>query len=699
MVDAVVRDKSGKPVTDLKAADFELYEDDVRQEIGDVTLMAPPASKGAPGSVAPAGAPAVASGTVSPPTVVALVFDKLSSEARALAHKGAMAYLETSQEYLDTSQENDFAGVFLVDMSLQMLQTYTTDRAKLRIAINEAALRAGTSFTRSSDKILSGRYGDRSGYPSPTASAEERGPQTGSTPSNPGGTGAPVPAPGPGNTDGAAGLAEVAMRQTVDRMERSYEAMMRDDQGFASTNALLALIDSMSLLPGRKTVVYFAEGLAIPTNVQARFDSVVATANRANVSVYTVDAAGLRVHSSQAEAARNVNLLGNNALERDADALGSRPLTEALEQNEDILRQDPAASLGLLADRTGGFLINNTNALERGFRTIDNDRRFHYLLTYNPKNADFKGEWRRLTVKVPSRSVVVRSRAGYLAVRAPGALPLLSYEGPALAALERTPLPKDMPARGGVFNFPDASHPGRLALLVATDASAIQVDTTPSAYKTDFTILARIRNAQGEVVRKASQPYRLTGPAAQVQAVKQGDVLFFRQPDLPPGQYTVEYAVADALSKRVGAGSVPLLVPDVKAGQLAVSSLVLVRRTEKVPANQRNGDNPLYLGDLLLYPNLGEPVKKGTDKTVSFFLRVMPAGSGSPISAVLELTQGTQAVGQVPMELAKPNAAGVIEQSSQLPLANFPPGSYGLRIAISQGAEKAVREATFTVVD
>ena len=54
----------------------------------------------------------------------------------------------------------------------------------------------------------------------------------------------------------------------------------------------------------------------------------------------------------------------------------------------------------MLADRTGGFLINNTNNLAKGFQLIDADRRFHYLLTYAPKNSDFKGEWRRIAVKV-----------------------------------------------------------------------------------------------------------------------------------------------------------------------------------------------------------------------------------------------------------------------------------------------------------
>jgi hypothetical protein len=372
---------------------------------------------------------------------------------------------------------------------------------------------------------------------------------------------------------------------------------------------------------------------------------------------------------------------------------------KSLEYNEDVLRKDPSAGLGVLADQTGGFLIDNTNALDRAFRTIDNDRRFHYLLTYTPKSLDLNGEWRRLIVKVPKRNVVVRARAGYLAVRSAGAVPLLAYEGQALAALDRTPAPTELPVRAGAFSFPGPLAARHVALLVAADASAIQVDTVADAYITDFTILARIKSTDGEVVRKASQHYRLSGPASQAQTVRRGDILFFRQPDLPPGQYTLEYVVADALSKKAGASSVTVTIPKTKIGQLTVSSLVIVRRTERVPADQRDPGNPLSVGDLLLYPNLGEPLRKSTDKTVAFFFRVAPAETGASLSAVLELTSGPQAIAQVPMELAKPNVAGVIEQSSQLPLANFPPGSYTVRITVTQGSARETREAAFTVVE
>ena len=125
---------------------------------------------------------------------------------------------------------------------------------------------------------------------------------------------------------------------------------------------------------------------------------------------------------------------------------------------------------------------------------------------------------------------------------------------------------------------------------------------------------------------------------------------------------------------------------------------MIVHRTERVPATERRGDNPLYFGDLLLYPNLGEPLGKAKDKTLSFYLIVDPA-SGGVASATLEIMQGTQSLAQLPMELPKPDTSGRISHVAQLPLASFPPGSYVLRITLTQGGQKEVRDAPFTVVE
>jgi VWFA-related protein len=675
-VDVVVRDQRGRPVTDLVRTDFQLLEDDTPQQIGDMTLVADssqPVAKSADANVRP-GTPAPSGGNPAAhapaPTFVALVFDRLSPEARALAHKGALTSIETSGP-------QDFTGVFLSDLSLVTIQTYTTDRALARKAIDSVASRATGNFDRV--RIGPRAFGDSDPGTPPTAGAESEGRSAADDPAS-------TRTVDPGSTT-AMMLAAMARR-----MERAFEAMARDQQGHATINSLMAVISGLGELPGRKSVIFFAEALAIPPNVLSQFQSVVATANRLNVSVYSVDAAGLRVHSGQSETARRVNATGAQAMQRDPDKPEGK-LMEALELNEDNLRRDPAVSLRLLADQTGGFLINDSNDLAPGLRRIDEDRRFHYLLTYSPSNNDFRGEWRRIAVKVPGRNLTVRARNGYLAVRSPGALPLLTYEGPALAALERTPMPSQVPLRAGAFVFPQSrGAEARLAVLVATDGAVLAggADQAKGTAQTDFTILARLKDAIGEVVRKGSQRYRLP-------ADLKGEVLFFRQPTLSAGSYTFEYVVHDALGQRAGAGTTPLIVQNRRAGEPQVSSLMIVRRTERVPAAERDANNPLYYGDLLLYPNLGEPISKRQTPALTFAFNVIP-GSG-PMRALLALQQGERTLGETALALGTADAQGRIWHVSQLPLTSLTPGEYTLLVTITAGADTETRRATFRVIE
>ena len=682
MVDVVVRDKQGRPLTDLTAADFELYEDGVRQEIATITLVTPEGPSEITGGAKPAVSSAAGESRRQVgigPAFIALVFDRLTPEARALAHKGALAYLETAQE-------NEFAGVFLIDQHLMTVQPYTNNRENVKAAIDAASTRPPASFARGEGRVTSTARGSLDPATPVTAGAESAGRGT-------------ALSTAPDATSGEfAGAVSVAEAQRIAySMERSYDALMRDQQGYATTNSLLALVSSLGELPGRKTVVYFAEGVAIPTAVQARFDSVVATANRANVSVYTIDAAGLRAHSDLARTGSQVGALAATGISGQRD--DNQAYMRDLELNEQILREDPAVGLTMLAERTGGFMINNTNDLQRGFRQIDTDRRFHYLLTYTPKNTEFDGEFRRIEVKVPTRGATVRSRSGYVAVRGGGG-PLLAHEAPVLAVLDRTPLPTEIPVSGGAFSFPDPKNPGQIAVLVSTQPSALtfRTDQGKKTFEADFTILSRIRTAAGDVVEKMSQPYQLNGPADQVESAKRGEVLFFRQPALGPGEYILEYVVHDTLGDKAGAGTVPFTVHDKPGQPLQVSSLLVVRRTERVPEKERDARNPLYYGDLLLYPNIGTPLSKAHDKTLSFALAVYGAGASPAPTATLELQQNGQALGQVPLTLPAPDADGRAALASQLPLDPFPPGDYTLQVTVTAGAVKEVRTAKFTVV-
>ena len=708
VVDAVVRDRQGNPVTNLRAKDFELYEDGVRQRIASVSLVAPePSARAAAASAADrsaadggtAHAPRLAQSRshVEAPTVVALVFDRLSPEGRALAHTAALAYL-------DTAHPDDFAGVFLIDQSLQTIETFTNDRQKLRAALDEVAVRAASSFDAAGGKSNGVIAGDTRLGVSMTASAEEHGPPVSGTPTNADHTMKRIEG---GNSSEAR---EAMLRMLANRMERSYEVMMHEQQGHATASALLAVVDALGRLPGRKTVVFFAESLLIPPAVEAAFDSVIVTANRANVSVYTVDAAGLRVHSKATETAAQLNALGAvgvgdtpgvNLITRlpTGDRGADRAWTKDLELNEDILRQDPSASLGMLAHWTGGFLINNTNELVSGFRRIDADRRFHYVLTYTPKNEDFKGEYRRISVKVPKRDVSVRARNGYLAVRTLSTVPLLAYEAPAVDALARTPLPAEIPVRGAAFSFPDPDHPGRLALLVEVDSDALtfELDPVGQTFRTDFTILGRIRDSEGRVVRKASQPYRLSVPPAEAQAALKSGVLFFRQPTLPPGAYTLEFAVHDALGRKAGAGRSAFEVFDRPKGGLQVSSLVIVHRTEQVAPDDRAAESALHFGGTLHYPNLGTPLRRSEHPQLSCAVFVEDAAGA--IHASLALRQGARDVVRTPLVVSRPDASGRQQLVGDVPLADVPAGTYTLQVTVAASGRTEVRDGRVTVTE
>jgi hypothetical protein len=370
-----------------------------------------------------------------------------------------------------------------------------------------------------------------------------------------------------------------------------------------------------------------------------------------------------------------------------------------MERNEDVLRKDPRTSLTLLAQQTGGFLVENTNDLAGAFRQVDSDRRFHYLLTYTPTNTDFDGKWRSIVVKVPNRRVSIRTRSGYLAAHAPATLPLLAYEGPALAALEKSPAPVDLPLRATALVFPGESQ-SRVVVLAATDANALRFDRDAKTrtYRTDFNILARIIDADGEVIRKSSQPYRLSGPIGQIDQAQQGAVLFFRQPTLEPGAYSLEVAVHDVLATRSGVRRVTFIVPEVAPQFVQVSSLVLVARGERVPPEERSKDNPLYVGDVLIYPNFGEPIRKSREDALRFYVDVRTA-TASPPTATIEVLRAGNMWSQLPVALPGADASGRIQYLGQVPVNALPPGRYALRLTVTQGERREVREAVFEVID
>jgi len=689
-LDVVVRDKKGRPVKDLTAPDFEVYEDGVRQQVESFRLaLREPGTKadvnrekGATVTPAAAGTAASRDKTANP-GVIALVFDRLSPDARSMARRAANAYAE------EGLMASDFTGVFAIDMSLLTLQQYTDNPQLVKQAIEQATSRSTSTFTSNNEQVRN--LADRQIALERQSAAAQ------------GATSASGPDGGAGGGGDAVGRAEVELSfiQMQMRMLETFETLERNHQGHATANSLLALVNSMRNLPGRKTVIFFSEGLSLPPAVVEQFKSVINAANRANVSVYTVDAAGLRIDSPNLEATREINALAQrrmNQSHRTQDPSG--PLTKGLERNEDLLRLNPHSGLGELADQTGGFLIRDTNDLSAGLRRIDEDMRAHYVLTYMPKNQEYDGRFRQISVKLARPNLDVQTRKGYYAVDNTIASPVLAYEAPALAALSAARGSDSFALRVGALSFPEPERLGLAPILVEAPASAFTYapDNEKKSYGSNFSILALVRNESGRVVEKFSQHYPLSGPVDRIEAARKGEILFYREANLSPGRYTIEAVAYDAPSGKSSVRKTNLEVPGLDKTKLRLSSLTLLKRADRLSADEQKKNHPLHFGEIVVYPNLGEPLRKSVAKQLAFFFTAWPAqGSTEKLKLTVEVIQNGRSLGQLPAELPAADEQGRVKYASALPLDNFQPGSYELRVTVKDGQSNFSRAAQFSL--
>ena len=266
------------------------------------------------------------------------------------------------------------------------------------------------------------------------------------------------------------------------RLVESFESLERDQQGFASTHALLSLVGGLSALPGRKAVLLFSEGLAIPSNVEATYRSVIGAANRARVSVYTVDAGGLRVESPADELRRALDTVKTRSrYDTDGGRLTEESLLGLHEKNEGAMRLAPESTLTPLADQTGGFALAGTNDLAEGLSRFEEELRSHYVLSYAPRNRDFDGRFRTIRVAVGRPHGRVQARKGYLALRTALPVPALPHEAAALARLDARSGPHDVPLRLRGLQFPQGEGASRVPILVEVPSGAFGFDRDEKA--------------------------------------------------------------------------------------------------------------------------------------------------------------------------------------------------------------------------
>jgi VWFA-related protein len=369
-VDVTVRDKKGKPITDLKAEDFILIENGVRQNIEffDSTLTggtAPTQASTTPGTT-PTGPKGI------PRNIISLVLDGQTTDGANLKHvrDGMTKYIR------DQLSDQDSVALFAIAGGLQLLQPFTQDKRKLTAAIERAEGISTEAKTAEKVGINESIAAIRNQLA--TASGAE--------------------------VNMASGGPEAAQTMMTRRVLEQYVQMrsvLSTQQTRPVLAGLAAICEGLRTIPGKKTLVVFSQGFIAPQNLDWQVQSTIDIANRANVAIYIIDSSGLTGGTPQSGA-----LVPSSALASISAATNqeSRIRAGAGESVFDITRQEGLDRqqdlLYRISGDTGGQFIKNTNDIAAGLDRIDEQIRSRYTLAYRSTDPQFDGTFRKVKIEV-----------------------------------------------------------------------------------------------------------------------------------------------------------------------------------------------------------------------------------------------------------------------------------------------------------
>jgi len=691
VLDLVVRDKKGRPVKDIAPGDIDVYDDGKRVTFQDLHLV----EAGRGGDAALVGTTATTSAGGQPPAMdplrqlrlVTLVFERLGVDGRVLARQAALDLLKQPQ------RTNVYYAVFVIDQRLKLLQQYTNDRQALRRAIEHATTGAYTDFTSESDQ-LQAQLQNQVGGPDGTSLGEQVAAIQG------GGVMGALNQSQPG------GLANAAMAQMQLDMLQFSQQLAREQVGRASIYSLLALVRGQTELPGRKSVLYFTEGLYVPTSMAELFQTVISAANRNNVTFYAADIRGLRT-TAEGGSSELRSAAGAATKSSRHDPRSPAPVTrdEATAQDRaaESIRMNGQNAMAELAEDTGGFLISNTNDFRLPLRRVEEELNSYYELHYQPENVEYDGKFHRIEVRALRTGLVIQARSGYFALPpsagAAGGPVLLPFEVPLLKVLGGGSLPHDLEFRSLAVPMHTSAGEVESALVVEIPLAKIQFqhDDRSQTYRGEVGVLALVRDAKGIVVKKIARDLPFEAPPDKLEKLRNGNFVLTDEFSVPPGRYTLETAVLDRKAEKAAARKSVFLAPS-SSGKLSVSALLRVQ--DFAPgASGLEPEDPFQFHGGRITPTLDEMLYKGETQTLGLFCVISPDPQEPAKPALtLEYVQEDKIVGRGDFELPVPDSRGRIQWALFTPIAELKPGPYEVRVIIRQG-RSAVSEQMLLEVE
>ena len=714
-LDLMVRDKKGRLVKNLKPGDVEIYEDGVRQEIRSLRMVsgaqaaapapaprAPPQpDQQAQQADQPSGAAEPEASDSAAPTalplhslnLVCIVFHQLDPVTRKWAVAAAQDFIRTQL------RPGTFVGVFNLDSRLTPLHAFSNDRDELLRAAAKAFNGMSVDITRASEAVLNSTPNLQLyvGFVNPGgAGGGYKDLSTTGTVSTTTFLGADVDT-GPGAN---------AQRGDLVLEREQFIGV----EGARQMDQMKLLIRQLAKFPGHKTVLLLSPGFT--TNGEPdQFEAMLSKANLADLTFFAFDANGLnQISTAQASSmamqhvatlAQQQNSLAPgepSATNKNTNAIGAGGVLAEWSRQDDYLQgavrtSDSQASLRALAEGTGGFLVANTNDLQKPFQQIAEDAGTHYEADYHPSSGKYDGHYRKIEVKLAHTDWKVENRNGYFAIPDfGGAGPLRPFEMAGLMTLNSRPLPVAFDFRTAAFEFRPGSDSSQAAVVFELPGASLTGTAQPAVrkHRLHAALFAVVKDPSGNIVDRFGQDKFYEIPDDQLAGIQAAPIDYTHAFNLPAGHYTVESVLFDREANRASTSSVELESPARKG--IGLSSLVVVARADPLTADA-DANDPFLLKNKEVVPML-DPSLKASAKPLVYFV-VYPDKSIQEQPRIrVEYFVGGEELESKDADLPAPNSFGDIPMVMN---AVSRPGKCEIRVTARQGFQSAVRSVTYTV--
>lgn len=673
LLDLIVRDKKGKPVTDLKPDEITVTDNGAKQTILSFRQVRGSEAISATGAATPLD-------PLRQVRLVTLAFEPLPApDQRKLARTAALDLVKGDQGV------NVFYSVVVIDTRLLVLQSFTNDRAALTKAIERAT--EGVSAPKLSSEAAAITAELKRNLNGQTVNGADQDTNLLAAAAQ---TASAQPAGGGANSGEVALQAKLAsVMLDMLRMDQAVQS-----QGTRlSLSALKALVDGLREMPGRKSVMYFTSGMYLGPELDTPFRNLMGAANRDNVTFYSVDVRGVMTSAQNAGAMSQMNSgakASNNTTQR-LDGGATKDEMRAADTIETAARNNVDMALRDLAESTGGFLIGDSNDLRQPLRQVNEEISSYYELSYNPGIESYDGSFRKLSVSANRKDLVIHARNGYFALppeaRAAGLAP---FEMPLLKALSDGKLSDDVKFRANAVLLQPKKDATEVAILLEVPLHELQPVTNPNTIDVHCSLAALIKDSKGEVAQKITRDRSFHVTAEQL---KMGNFLDKTMLELAPGKYSLETAVMDRESLKTGVQHAEFTVP--ASGNGVGISALMPMRSYTPNAKGLDADDPFQFQGGSITPTMDTAVKKAPDAMLRLFFTVyQDAAIAAKPTVEIEFVQNGKSLTKVPMQLPAADAQNRIPYLMTIPAAAIPAGSYEVRATARQGSTSAVSSTT-----